>query len=119
MGVTTGPALKRPLIELAHGVDGAVSDDQQIIGTYVHGLFDQPQACDALLEWAGLVDAKTPDYRALCESNLDRLADNVEQHIDLACLGFNACPQTLNPSTPKATPPSPMLRAHTVQLLLD
>ncbi len=119
MGVTTGPALKRPLIELAHGVDGAVSDDQQIIGTYVHGLFDQPQACNALLEWAGLVDAKTPDYRALCESNLDRLADNVEQHIDLACLGFNACPQTLNPSTPKATPPSPMLRAHTVQLLLD
>jgi hypothetical protein len=34
--------------------DGAVSADQQVMGTYLHGLFDHPQACQAILQWAGL-----------------------------------------------------------------
>ena len=30
---------------------GAISADEQIIGTYVHGLFDKAEACSALLNW--------------------------------------------------------------------
>ncbi|MGD8784785.1 MAG: cobyric acid synthase, partial [Thioalkalispiraceae bacterium] len=37
-GVTRGPALQRPLIKLADRHDGVVSDDGQIIGTYLHGI---------------------------------------------------------------------------------
>lgn len=90
MGVTSGPALKRPLIELSQATDGAISNDEQIIGTYLHGLFDHSDACSALLKWAGLAEVETLHYQALCESNLNRLADSVEQHVDLTGLGF-AC----------------------------
>jgi len=86
-GHTTGAALARPLLELADGPDGAVSDDGQIAGCYIHGLFDEPRAADALLAWAGLADraslGQATDQRALRESELDRLADAVEAAIDL------------------------------------
>ncbi|PKM43294.1 MAG: cobyric acid synthase CobQ [Gammaproteobacteria bacterium HGW-Gammaproteobacteria-1] len=85
-GLSTGPALQRPAVHLAGGDDGAVSADGQIIGTYLHGLFDQPAACDALLRWAGLHNVCSPDYPTLRESQLDRLADAMEQHLDLAAL---------------------------------
>ena len=39
--------------------DGALSADGQILATYVHGLFDTPAACAALLAWAGLSDAES------------------------------------------------------------
>lgn len=86
-GHTTGAALARPLLELADGPDGAISDDGQIAGCYLHGLFDDAQAADALLAWAGLANAQSRgqavDQRALRESELDRLADAVEAAIDL------------------------------------
>jgi adenosylcobyric acid synthase len=53
------------------------------MGTYLHGLFDRPEAASALLAWAGL-DAPPPfDYPARREQQIDRLADAVEQHLDL------------------------------------
>ena len=83
-GITTGPALARPALWLDEGGDGAVSADGQILGTYLHGLFDHPDACDALLGWAGLREAGSPDYPALREAAIDRLADGVEAALDLA-----------------------------------
>ncbi|NVK42922.1 MAG: cobyric acid synthase [Oceanospirillaceae bacterium] len=85
-GVTTGATLERPALQLEQGPDGAVSDDGQVLGTYLHGLFDSSDACDSLLRWAGLVDAETPDYDALREAGIDRLADTLEQHLDLAAI---------------------------------
>jgi adenosylcobyric acid synthase len=82
MGVSSGPALQRPAVHLAERTDGAISADGQILGTYLHGLFDHPAACDALLAWAGLAAPLTPDYRALREAHIDRLADAVEQHLN-------------------------------------
>lgn len=81
-GVTTGPALHRPAINLQDKPDGAVSDDNQIMGTYVHGLFDSPTACASLLRWAGLSAVETVDYEQLVESNIERLADIVEQYLE-------------------------------------
>lgn len=81
LGVSHGPALQRPLLCGDHGADGAISADQQIIGSYWHGLFDHPAARDALLGWAGLAVQPAPDYRALREAQIERLADALEQHL--------------------------------------
>ena len=82
-GISTGPALDSPAITGTHFTDGAVSSEQNIIGTYFHGLFDKQSACNAILHWAGLTDAESNDYQALRESEINRLADAIEQYIDV------------------------------------
>ncbi|MGR4039460.1 cobyric acid synthase [Pseudomonas sp. 910_21] len=86
-GVTRGPALEQPAVQLEDGrSDGACSVDGQILGTYLHGLFEAPTACGALLRWAGLQDVQEVDYHALRERDIERLADLVEHHLDTAAL---------------------------------
>ncbi|MNO91071.1 Cobyric acid synthase [compost metagenome] len=86
-GVTFGPALERPAVTLDDGRrDGAASADGQILGTYRHGLFESPAACAALLRWAGLGEVQEMDYHALRERDIERLADQVEQYLDVARL---------------------------------
>ncbi|TKB50279.1 cobyric acid synthase [Ferrimonas sediminicola] len=70
---------------LAGEADGAIDADGQVIGGYLHGLFDEPQACNLLLRWAGLEaqHAQGQDMTTLREQGLDRLADCLEQHLDL------------------------------------
>ncbi|NMY68992.1 cobyric acid synthase [Pseudomonas sp. WS 5414] len=86
-GVTRGPALEQPAVQLEGGrSDGACSVDGQILGTYLHGLFETPAACGALLRWAGLQDVQEVDYHALRERDIERLADLVERHLDTAAL---------------------------------
>ena len=82
-GATTGPALACPAVHLAHRSDGALSEDGQILGTYLHGLFESPSASTALLAWSGLNDAQTIDYHALREASIKRLADAVAAHLDI------------------------------------
>ncbi len=84
MGITTGPALERPAVQLGDKNDGAISEDGQVLGTYLHGLFERQEACNALLLWAGLKEKQAIDYHALREREIDRLADNMEQHLDMA-----------------------------------
>lgn len=82
-GVTSGRALASPAVRLDDGRhDGARSADGQILGTYLHGLFETPAACSALLRWAGLANVQEVDYHALRERDIERLADLVEQHLD-------------------------------------
>ncbi|KNH09863.1 Cobyric acid synthase [Candidatus Burkholderia brachyanthoides] len=84
MGRTTGAALGCPAVVLDSGThDGAVSDDGQIAATYLHGVFDTPEACAALLAWAGVERAQPLDYPALREASLERLADSFEQALDV------------------------------------
>ncbi|MDA0424602.1 cobyric acid synthase [Stutzerimonas frequens] len=86
-GVSSGPALERPAVQLDDGrCDGAISTDGQILGTYLHGLFEGPEACAALLRWAGLEAVQTVDYHGLRERDIERLADLVETHLDTARL---------------------------------
>ncbi|MBS4099273.1 MAG: cobyric acid synthase [Sulfuricella sp.] len=83
-GVSSGAALDHPAVMLEGRHDGAISADGQILGTYLHGLFESTPACDALLRWAGLEKPATPDYQALRERDIERLADAVEAHLDMA-----------------------------------
>ncbi|MBN4079500.1 hypothetical protein JYT26_02555, partial [Beggiatoa alba] len=82
-GCTTGAALARPLMQLNGRTDGAISDDGQVIGTYLHGLFESRPACEALLRWAGLSQPTLIDYQARREADINRLADTLEQHLDM------------------------------------
>jgi len=75
MGRTPGVAL-----------EGVYSADDRIFGTYVHGVFDSPAACDALLAWAGLGEAGAVDLASLREAGLERIADCVESEIGLPAL---------------------------------
>lgn len=83
-GRTCGSALADPFIEYDDGrFDGAVSEDGQIAGTYWHGLFDNPQALNAVLAWAGFRAKQELDYAAVREASLNRLADVFEDAIDM------------------------------------
>ena len=66
--------------------EGYVSDDNQIIGTYLHGVFDHPDALHALLNWAGVKNAASFDYDQYRDSEINRLADSAEQHINIDAL---------------------------------
>ncbi len=89
-GVTKGPALNQPLIRLDQEVDGVMSDDGQIFGTYLHGVFEEPDACTAILRWAGLKDASSIDYRLLREEGINRMADAIEESLDMRQI-FELC----------------------------
>lgn len=83
MGVTHGPALARPATCLEGLPEGALSADGQVLATYCHGLFDSPDALNVLIAWAGHTPEARFDPAERRERDLDRLADAVEQHLDL------------------------------------
>jgi adenosylcobyric acid synthase len=86
-GVSTGAGLAWPSSHLDDGRDdGAISADCQVLGTYLHGVFDHPPAQAALLRWAGMRDAAPVDIVAARERSIDRLADAIDDHLDIAVL---------------------------------
>ena len=105
-GISSGTALRNPFSMVATSSpsvadaaaehcaatfpDGAVSEDGQVAGTYLHGVFDSPEACRAILGWAGAAPTEQPDYRALVEKDINRLAELVEKHLDTELL-MNLC----------------------------
>jgi adenosylcobyric acid synthase len=89
MGISAGAALDKPALYIDGKPEGAISADNQIAGTYLHGLFDHAESTAAWLAWAGLESAGTQfDYTQLREAGLERLADAVEQHLDWQKLRF-------------------------------
>ncbi|OHU89127.1 MULTISPECIES: cobyric acid synthase [Pseudoalteromonas] len=89
-GISEGKALNRPFIRFTNHPenitqDGFISGDNQIVGTYLHGLFDTPDAANVILAWAsdGRVQANAFDLAAHREQQLERLADTCEQHLDI------------------------------------
>ncbi|HIF9085135.1 TPA: cobyric acid synthase [Photobacterium damselae] len=84
-GVTTGVKVDAP-IQLESGLDGQLGLDNQVFGTYLHGIFERQEACDAILSWAGLEATQTPDFDQIREQGIDRVADTIEQYLDLEAL---------------------------------
>lgn len=86
-GISKGEGLVRPFLSVdsdeANTSDGCISEDEQVAGTYWHGLFDSPEAQTAILSWAGLGVETALDLAELREQELDRLADSLEQAFDM------------------------------------
>lgn len=86
MGTTTpladAPAL--PLNHLADGREDGYFADRTCMGTYVHGILDNPSVIDYLLEpFADKLKETTFDYKAFKEEQYDKLATHVRKHVDL------------------------------------
>ena len=81
----TEPAkVTEPAKTTASRSEGQLSEDNQILGSYLHGLFDSPEACELLLAWAGMTapQGHAVDINQQRQQQLDRLADVLEQHLD-------------------------------------
>ena len=85
-GTTSGKALQNPAVMLGDKPDGAISDDNQIFTSYLHGLFDNAGALEDILNWAGAKPAGVFDINRQREAQLERLADEIENSLDVAQL---------------------------------
>ena len=91
-GNTTGQALKTPALlldekpALDKKPDGAISEDNQIFASYLHGLFDSEDALQAILDWAGAKTTQRFDINQQRKEQLERLADAIEKHLDVDAL---------------------------------
>lgn len=63
-------------------LEGCVSNDNQVAGSYLHGMFDSPEALQHILAWAGADTDEVDTYTKQQEQELDRLADACMAHLD-------------------------------------
>lgn len=86
MGTTT-PLADVPVSPLNHLADGREDGyfvDRTCMGTYVHGILDNPSVIDYLLEpFADKLKETVFDYKAFKEEQYDKLAAHVRKHVDL------------------------------------
>ena len=94
LGVTSGPGLVRPMLDLDGLSDGAISADGRVMGCYLHGLFSSDAFRHTFLARFGTA-ASTLAYEPMIETVLDSLADYLEQHLDVAALLAAARPPRL------------------------
>jgi adenosylcobyric acid synthase len=83
IGETAGPDCARPFARLDNGApDGAISADDRVFGTYIHGLFADDHQRAA---WLNRLSAgpSAIAYDDLIERTLDRLAAHLAAHLDL------------------------------------
>ena len=83
IGRTIGVGIQRPLVQLDDGrLDGAVSADGRVSGTYLHGFFAGDAQRAAWLARLGS-PASSLAYDELVEQTLDALAAHLEAHLDV------------------------------------
>ena len=93
LGITTGAGLARPMLDLGGRPDGAVSPDGRVAGCYLHGVFAGDTFRHAFLARLGAVGSAA--YEKTVEAALDRLADHLEQYLDVPALLAAARPPSL------------------------
>jgi adenosylcobyric acid synthase len=81
-----GEAKASPLLHLSDGREDGYIVDNKCMGTYVHGILDNASFVDFLLQpfaaKLSLTEASF-DYAAFKETQYDKLADHVRQHVDM------------------------------------
>jgi adenosylcobyric acid synthase len=83
IGRTTGAGTQRPLLRLDDGrLDGAISADGRVAGSYLHGFFTGDAQRAAWLARLG-APASSLAYEALVEQTLDALAAHLDAHLDI------------------------------------
>lgn len=87
MGTTspTGDAPASPLNMLEDGREDGYFVDRTCMGTYVHGILDNPSFVDFLLEPFAekLVEAPAFDYTTFKEEQYEKLAAHVRSHVNM------------------------------------
>ena len=85
IGATSGSDCARPFSRVDQESEGAVSKNGQVMGTYLHGLFNNGTFRQAFLslENHGSTGA---DYAKTVDETLDALAHHMEQHLDVSGL---------------------------------
>ncbi|MBV9151375.1 MAG: cobyric acid synthase [Alphaproteobacteria bacterium] len=94
LGVTTGPGLARPMLNLDRRPDGAINDDGRVMGCYLHCLFTSDAFRHAFLARLGAAPGVI-EYGPMIETALDSLADHLERHLDISALLAAARPPRL------------------------
>ncbi|MEQ8355538.1 MAG: cobyric acid synthase [Kiloniellaceae bacterium] len=83
VGATEGAGLERPFLELGGRPEGAISENGQVAGCYLHGLFAADGFRAAFLGAVKARAASGLSYDAQVEATLDGLAAHLEAHLDL------------------------------------
>jgi adenosylcobyric acid synthase len=65
--------------------DGCVSDNNRVLGTYMHGFFDIPEILKKWLEHIGIDGAEVPEVYGLTarKREYERLAEHVRENLDM------------------------------------
>jgi adenosylcobyric acid synthase len=82
IGKTTGPDCQNAWLEIEGRAEGAQSANGRIKGAYLHGLFTSDGFRASFLSDLG-GETSGVDYGAEVEKTLERLADHLEEHLDL------------------------------------
>jgi adenosylcobyric acid synthase len=87
-GVAFGMESYEPLIAMEHRMEGSKRHDQQVLGTYFHGIFHNDLFREHLLNQIRNKKGLLPicdrvSFNQLREEAFDRLADGVREHIQL------------------------------------
>lgn len=78
---------EQPLMTLSNGqTDGAISDCNQVIGTYLHGIFDASGVLNTVANWAIGDNVTSINHTKNQEDAINRIADAVEEHLNLKLL---------------------------------
>lgn len=81
-GISLADNSLRHVITEGDKIGGYLSSDQQVLGTYWHGLFDKKEALEQILHWAGLSGVETPDFNRIREQQIERLATSTDENFD-------------------------------------
>jgi len=81
LGQTSGPDCARPVLKIGERMDGALSENGRVSGTYVHGLFGEDAFRQSFLRAFNVTSDLL--YASGVEATLDALADHCEKYLDL------------------------------------
>jgi len=84
LGKTSGTDCDRPMFRINQKLEGAISSNYKIYGTYMHGFFNNKGACEWLLSLCNQSNYQNDivDYDLKIDEILDNLADHMERHLD-------------------------------------
>ena len=82
MGISSGADRQRPFLLVDGAGEGAVSADGRVCGSYLHGLFTSNGFRQHFLQQDGVGSAL--DYDATVDRVLDKLAEHLAAHLDVA-----------------------------------
>lgn len=75
---------EEPLLEFEYGKkDGAISKDNKVFGCYVHGFFDTKEQREY---WLNIEASNERNHQKYVDEVLDKLAQEIEQHIDIEAI---------------------------------